>query len=72
MWSSALAADGKIYLGDEDGDVTVFQQGREKKVIAENNMGTSVYASVVTANGVMYVMTRNNLYAIQEGAQLKR
>jgi outer membrane protein assembly factor BamB len=72
MWSSALVADGKVYLGDEDGDVTVFQQGREKKILAENNMGTSVYATVVTANGVMYVMTRNNLYAIQEGAQLKR
>lgn len=72
MWSSALAVDGKVYLGDEDGDVTIFQQGRVKKVISEVNMGTSVYASVVTANGVMYVMTRNNLYAIQEGAQLKR
>ena len=72
MWSSAVVADGKVYLGDEDGDVVVFQAGREKKLLQENNMGSSVYASVVTANGVMYVMTRNNLYAIQEGAQLRR
>jgi outer membrane protein assembly factor BamB len=69
MWSSAVVADGKLYLGDEDGDVVVMQPGRTKKVLAENTMDSSVYASVVTANGVMYVMTRNNLFAIQEGAQ---
>jgi outer membrane protein assembly factor BamB len=69
MWSSAVVADGKLYLGDEDGDVVVMQPGRTKKVLAETTMDSSVYASVVTANGVMYVMTRNNLFAIQEGAQ---
>jgi outer membrane protein assembly factor BamB len=72
MWSSTMVADGKVYLGDEDGDVTVFQHGREKKILAENNMDSSVYSTVITANGVMYIMTRNNLYAIQEGAQLRR
>jgi outer membrane protein assembly factor BamB len=72
MWSSTLIADGKLYLGDEDGDVIVMQAGREKKIIAENTMDSSVYSSVITAKGVMYIMTRNNLFAIQEGAQLKR
>jgi outer membrane protein assembly factor BamB len=71
MWSSTLVADGKVYLGDEDGDVVVMQHGKEKKVLAENTMDSSVYSTVITANGVMFVMTRNNLYAIQEGAQRK-
>jgi len=66
MWSSAMVADGKVYLGDEDGDVVVMQAGREKKLINEVNMGSSVYSSVVTSNGVMFIMTRNNLYAIQQ------
>jgi outer membrane protein assembly factor BamB len=69
MWSSTMVADGKIYLGDEDGDVIIMQHGKEKKVIAEINMGSSVYSTVVTANGVMYIMTRNELFAIQQGAQ---
>jgi outer membrane protein assembly factor BamB len=69
MWSSPLIVDGKVYLGDEDGDVTVFQHGREKKVLSEVNMGSSVYSTVVTSNGAMFVMTRNNLYAIQQGAK---
>ena len=34
MWSSTLVADGKVYLGDEDGDVVVMQHGREKKIIS--------------------------------------
>jgi outer membrane protein assembly factor BamB len=72
MWSSTMIADGKVYLGDEDGDVVVFQHGREKKILAENLMPSSVYSTVVTANGVMYLMTRNELFAIQEGAQLKK
>ena len=72
MWSSTLVADGRVYLGDEDGDVVVMQHGREMKIINEVNMGSSVYSTVVTANGVMYITTRNELYAIQEGAQLAR
>jgi len=72
MWSSTMVADGKIYVGDEDGDVVIMQEGREKKIINEVNMGSSVYSTVVTANGVMYIMTRNELFAIQEGAQLAR
>jgi outer membrane protein assembly factor BamB len=74
MWSSTLVADGKVYLGDEDGDVVVIKHGRDPKpvVLATNEMGSSVYSTVVTANGVMFIMTRNNLYAIQQGAQIKR
>jgi outer membrane protein assembly factor BamB len=72
VWGSPFVVDGKVYLGDEDGDVIVLQHGREKKILAENVMDSSVYSTVITANGVMYVLTRNNLYAIQEGAQLRR
>ena len=71
MWGSAFVVDGKVYLGDEDGDVSVFQHGRELKVLNEVNMGSSVYSTVVTANGAMFIMTRNNLYAIAQGAKLK-
>jgi outer membrane protein assembly factor BamB len=69
MWSSPLIVDGKVYLGDEDGDVTVFNHGREKKVLSEVNMGSSVYSTVITSNGAMFIMTRNNLFAIQQGAK---
>jgi outer membrane protein assembly factor BamB len=68
MWSSTMVADGKVYLGDEDGDMIIIRAGRELEVINELNMGSSIYSTVVTANGVMYVMTRNQLFAIQGSA----
>ena len=45
VWGSPLVVDGKVYLGDEDGDVVVMQAGKEKKVLAEMNMGSAVYAT---------------------------
>ncbi len=64
VWGSPLVADGKVYLGDEDGDVLILQAGKELKKLAEINMGNSVYSTPVPANGVLYIMTRSELYAI--------
>ena len=68
MWGSPIVIDGKVYLGDEDGDVVVMQAGKEKKLLAEINMGSSVYSTPVPANGVLYIATRNQLFALAEGA----
>ena len=72
IWGSPMLIDDKVYLGDEDGDITVLAASKELKVISEQNMGSSVYATVVPANGTLFVMNRNQLYAIAEGAQLKK
>jgi outer membrane protein assembly factor BamB len=61
-----MLIDGKIYLGDEDGDVVILQEGKVKKVLAEMNMGSSVYSTPVPANGVLYISNRNQLYALAE------
>jgi outer membrane protein assembly factor BamB len=68
VWGSPLVADGKVYLGDEDGDVVILQAGKEKKVISEINMGSSVYSTPVPANGTLYIMNRNQLFALSEKA----
>ena len=72
MWGSPMLIGDKIYLGDEDGDITILQHGRELNVLGEMNMGSSVYATAVPANGMLFVMNRNQLWALQEGAQLKK
>ena len=64
IWGSPLVADGKVYIGDEDGDVAVLEAGKEMKLISETNMGSAVYSTPVAANGVLYIMCRNALYAI--------
>jgi len=68
IWGSPMVIDGKVYLGDEDGDVTVLNADKTLKVIAENNMGSSVYSTPVPAHGVLYIVNRNQLYALAEGA----
>jgi outer membrane protein assembly factor BamB len=71
MWGSTMVAGGKLYLGDEDGDVVVMEAGRQKKLIAEMNLGSSVYSTPVPANGVLYIASRNQLFALAEGAGTK-
>jgi len=68
VWGSPLAADGKVYLGDQDGDVTVFKAAAEMKKISEIDMGGSVYSTPVPANGVLYIMTSSELYAVAASA----
>jgi outer membrane protein assembly factor BamB len=66
IWGSPIVIDGKVYLGDEDGDVTIMNADRTMKLIAENNMGSSVYSTPVPANGTLFVVNRNQLVALAE------
>jgi len=63
-WGSPLLADGKVYIGDEDGDIAVFKHGKEMELIAENLCDGSVYSTPIVANNVIYVTTKATLYAI--------
>ncbi|MDQ3685176.1 MAG: PQQ-binding-like beta-propeller repeat protein [Acidobacteriota bacterium] len=68
VWGSPMVIDGKLYLGDEDGDVVVMQTGKEKKLLTELNMGSSVYSTPIPANGAIFITNRNQLFALAEGA----
>ena len=64
VWSSPMVIDGKVYLSDEDGDVRILEAAKEKKLINEVNMGSSVYVTPVAANGTLFIANRNQLFAI--------
>ncbi len=64
VWGSPLIVDAKVYLGDEDGDVVVFQLSAKRNLLAENNVGDSVYSTPVVAGDVLYISTRSRLFAI--------
>jgi outer membrane protein assembly factor BamB len=66
IWGSPIVIDGKVYLGDEDGDVAVLAADRTMKLVAENNMGSSVYSTPVPANGALFIVNRNQLFALAE------
>lgn len=64
-WGSALICNDYVYIGDEDGDVTIFKLSPKMEVVAEHNMGNSVYTTPVVANNVLYISSRTHLYALQ-------
>jgi len=62
--ASPVAADGKIYLASEDGDIVVVLAGSEFRHIATNPMGELVMATPALSEGVMYVRSASSLFAI--------
>ena len=58
-----------MFIGDEDGDVVIVRAGKEMEVLGEYNLGAAVYCTPVAKDGVLYVLTRNRIWALQEGAQ---
>ncbi len=66
IWGSTLAADGKVYIGTEDGDLVILKAGTEKELIDRIHFGSPIYSSPVEANGVLYVASQSHLYAIRK------
>lgn len=64
IWSSPMWIDGHIYMGDENGKITIFAHGKTKKIVNIVDMDEPVYATPVAANGTLFVATKSKLYAI--------
>jgi len=71
MWGSTMIADGKVYVGDEDGDLVVMAADKTKKVLSETNLGAPVYSTPVIANGTLYIASNTHLYALSDQARAK-
>jgi outer membrane protein assembly factor BamB len=64
-WGSPLIADGKVMIGDEDGDIVVFEcKAEQHEPLTEINMKNSVYSSPIIANDTLYIANRDHLFAI--------
>jgi PQQ-like domain len=70
-WGSVLIVDGKVFVGDEDGDITVFELSKELNVLAENNMINSLYTTPVVASDTLFIANKSTLIALKSGAKLK-
>jgi outer membrane protein assembly factor BamB len=64
IWGSTLVADGKLYVGNEDGDFFVMEAGKEKKILHKAVFPAPVYSTPIAANGTLFVATPTHLYAI--------
>jgi len=57
-------ADGKVYCGNEDGELVILKAGPELKLIGKIDFFSPVYCSPVIANDTLYVTTHTHIFAI--------
>ena len=62
--ASPVAADGKIYLSGEDGDVLVIASGAEFTHLATNSLREPLMATPALSDGVMYLRSPSTLFAV--------
>ena len=62
--ASPVAADGKIYLSNEDGEIIVVTAGENFAHVATNSMGELLMATPAISDGMMYVRSNSSLFAI--------
>ena len=62
--ASPVAADGKIYLANEDGEMIVLRAGAEPEHLATNPMGELLMATPALSEGAMFVRGASHLFAI--------
>lgn len=69
IWANPLLADGKIYIGNEEGELFILAEGKEQKLIGQVEFAAPLKGSVVAANGALFISTETHLYCFKEGAK---
>ena len=62
--ASPIAADGKIYLSNEDGEILVINAGDKFEHVGTNSMGELLMATPAISEGAMYVRTAQSVIAV--------
>src|SRR5262245_46473578 len=58
-WSSPYIVDGKVYIGNENGAIHIFEVSSKMKLVKKVQMKGKIRVTPVAVNGVLYVMTEN-------------
>jgi outer membrane protein assembly factor BamB len=66
--ASPVAADGKLYLASEDGDVFVVKAGPKYQLLATNSVGKALMATPALSDGMLILRAENYIYGIGERA----
>jgi outer membrane protein assembly factor BamB len=61
-FASPVAADGKVYLANVDGKITVLKASGQWEVLGVNDVGEEIHATPALSGGRVYVRTRGSVY----------
>ncbi|HEU4711711.1 MAG TPA: PQQ-binding-like beta-propeller repeat protein [Pyrinomonadaceae bacterium] len=70
--ASPVAADGRLYLASEDGDVFVVKAGRQYELLSKNTMGQPLMATPALSQDMLILRGENAIYAIGERKTAQR
>jgi outer membrane protein assembly factor BamB len=64
--ASPVAADGKLYLPSEDGDVFVVKAGPKFELLATNPVGEALMATPAISDGMLILRGHKHVYAVAD------
>jgi HEAT repeat protein/outer membrane protein assembly factor BamB len=64
IWGSLLLAGDRLYVGNEEGIMTVLRAGRRKELLAQIEMDAPLYSRPALVGDTLYLATGNRLYLI--------
>jgi len=64
IWGSFLLAGDRLYVGNEEGLMTVLRAGRQKELLAQIEMDAPLYSRPALVGDTLYLTTGNRLYLI--------
>ncbi len=64
--ASAVAADGKLYLPSEQGNMFVVKAGKEFELLGTNAMNDILMATPAISEGALFIRSHHYLFAVSE------
>jgi outer membrane protein assembly factor BamB len=64
IWGSLLLSADRLYVGNEEGMMTVLRAGRQKHLLAQIEMYAPLYSPPALIGDSLYLATANRLYLI--------
>ena len=64
-FASPVAADGKVFLANTEGKITVLKAGAEWQVLAVNQIEEGLSATPALSDGRVYIRTRNSIFCFK-------
>jgi outer membrane protein assembly factor BamB len=62
--ASPIAADGRLYFANEDGDVIVVRAGPKYEELAKNSMKEVIMGTPAISDGTLVIRTLGHVYGI--------
>ena len=64
IWGCLLLAGDRLYVGNEEGTMTVLRAGRRKELLAQIEMDAPLYSRPALIGDALYLATAHRLYLI--------